>query len=91
MKKEFHDEKTGVVHDSDCPRTKKEFGEEGGGECPGETFVKQILAALPAPPDLESLKGREVTVTIGPAKVNSRAFRDGHDRIFGTKPTVGEA
>ena len=89
--KAFLDEKTGLLHGSDCPRTKKEFGQEGGGECPGEALVEQIMSALPDPPDLDSLKGREVTVAIGPAKVNSRAYREGHDRIFGTRAPVRKA
>jgi hypothetical protein len=82
----FFDEKTGIVHGSECPRTKKEFGEGGDGGCALEAILK-----LPAP-DLDSLKGREVTISIGgPAKVNSAAYREGHDRIFGTKPPVGQA
>jgi hypothetical protein len=53
---------------------------------------------LPAP-DLDSLRGREATVSIGkdgrasigPAQVATKEYREGYDRIFGTRPTVGKA
>jgi hypothetical protein len=80
-------EKTGLLHGSDCPRTKKEFGQEGGGECPGETLVKEIYAAVKKAIPFE----HDHSPNSGPTKVNSRNYRDGHDRIFGTKPSVGQA
>lgn len=33
----------------------------------------------------------EITPGTGPAKVNSEKFKTGWDRIFGAKPSVGEA
>lgn len=91
--KEFFDEETGILHGSTCPRTKKEFGEGGDGGCALEALLK-----LPAP-DLDSFRGREATISmskdgrasIGPAKVTSEKYREGYDRIFGTKPPVGQA
>jgi hypothetical protein len=88
--KEFLDEKTGLLHGSDCPRTKKEFGQEGGGDCPGETLVKTITEAvrkaIPYQPD--DGHGCERS---GPAKVSSPAYRDGWENLFGAKKTVGQA
>jgi hypothetical protein len=93
--KAFLDEKTGLLHDSDCPRTKKEFGQEGGGECPGETLVKEILTmvreAIPYQADDGCTPRAKYAKHSGPAKVSSPAYRDGYDRIFGTRPTVGKA
>jgi hypothetical protein len=89
--KAFLDEKTGLLHDSDCPRTKKEFGQEGGGECPGETLVKEILTKVREAIPFQHDHGPTCSPSSGPAKVNSPAYRDGYDRIFGTRPTVGQA
>lgn len=84
--KQFFDEKTGIVHGHECPKTKKEFGQGGDGECALEALLK-----LPVP-DLDSLKGQTATISIGgPAKVNSRAYRENWGTIFGKKATVGEA
>lgn len=84
----FFDEKTGILHGSECPKTKKEFKEDGGGDhCALESFLKQkyeeIREAIPYQPDAAS--------TIGPAQVATKQYRDGYDRIFGTKPTMGKA
>ena len=42
--------------------------------------------------DLNHVYGREARATeSGPAQVASEAYRAGHDRIFGKRPTVGLA
>ena len=90
----FFDEKTGIVHGHDCPRTKKEFGEASEGKCPVEKFVHDLrsyqrdsVAALAG----DVLQAGDHRCADGPAQVASRAYREGHDRIFGTKPPVGQA
>lgn len=74
----FFDEKTGILHGTECPKTKREFGEKIEGECALER-------------NLRGHGHRESPCGHGPAQVASKEYREGYDRIFGTKPTVGKA
>jgi len=87
----FHDETTGLVHDAECPRTKKEFGQEGGGECPNEPFVKMIHESVDRYMEQIGVPKKPASSSSGPAQVSTPKYREGWDQIFGSKKTVGQA
>lgn len=78
--KQFFDEKTGIIHGHECPKTKKEFGEAAEGGCQLEEFFRT-----------GDYMSNNPCMSSGPAQVASQAYRDGHDRIFGTRAPVGKA
>jgi hypothetical protein len=86
--KQFFDEKTGILHGTECPKTKKEFGEDISGSCELEEKITAWREA--GAPGLVK-EFHDPSCAKGPAQVATKAYRDGHDRIFGTRPTLGKA